>query len=419
MHFRKITRLTVVILFLFGLMGCGTKQQSAQPRHSKSNPVTTSASNKPNHSHQKEPSAQNKTTKQTKTSQSNQKASQKNQSAKTTSSKVSMNKVTALRLADANTGWIGGNGWIAKSNNGGKDWHIQFRGTGTIHQIFALNHQMVWATIGKDAGQSPSFQLIKSTDGGKHWSDQGSVPNDGFLHFVSGNEAFSSHVETFDGGKTWKKIPTPKNSIKHAYFLNRKYGWIITEEKNTFQIKRTTNGGKTWQTVMTRNNTLPGSALIRSAGPNDAWVELIGGHGMTQTSYSLFHTKDGGHHWMLVIANSTAGGGPAPGMPKNYHDGPHNNGSGPGPLYVLNQNIAFMVGACQACMSSTIGWTNDGGHAWVNEAEKFKGIGPVQLAMADAKHGWLITTNVDNKHVSALFTTSDGGHQWKKVHTFH
>ncbi|MFP3381869.1 hypothetical protein SB767_36740, partial [Bacillus sp. SIMBA_069] len=50
--------------------------------------------------------------------------------------------------------------------------------------------------------------------------------------------------------------------------------------------------------------------LIRSAGPQDAWIECIGDTGMTQTSYSLFHTADGGKSWQTVIAKSTAGAGP-------------------------------------------------------------------------------------------------------------
>lgn len=82
---------------------------------------------------------------------------------------------------------------------------------------------------------------------------------------------------------------------------------------------------------MSRNNAanLTGS-VIRSAGANDAWIELIGESGMTQTSYSLFHTKDGGKTWQTVLANSTAGGGPAPGIAAGDTAGPKNTGSKPG-----------------------------------------------------------------------------------------
>jgi photosystem II stability/assembly factor-like uncharacterized protein len=49
---------------------------------------------------------------------------------------------------------------------------------------------------------------------------------------------------------------------------------------------------------MTRTTVAPlNGALIRSAGTDDAWIECIGDSGMTQTSYSLFHTTDGGKHW--------------------------------------------------------------------------------------------------------------------------
>ena len=138
---------------------------------------------------------------------------------------------------------------------------------------------------------------------------------------------------------------------------------------------------------------------------------------MTQTSYSLFHTIDGGAHWQTVIANSTAGGGPAPGFPLSYNDGPHNAGVGPGTLYVVNPNVTYMSGKCNACdKHNSIGWTHDGGKTWVNGKALFSGYGQDLLAFADSKNGWWIIT--DNEKPAVMYTTIDGGVQWKKVFTF-
>jgi photosystem II stability/assembly factor-like uncharacterized protein len=183
-------------------------------------------------------------------------------------------------------------------------------------------------------------------------------------------------------------------------------------------VQKTVDGGKTWQKAMTRTVVSPiTNAVIRSVGVDDAWVECIGDSGMSQTSYSLFHTSDGGAAWQTVIAKSTAGGGPAPGFPMNYSGGPDNGGSKPGDLYVVDPKTAFMGGYCPACdKANTIGWTKDGGKTWTKGAAQYPGFAGGLLAFADGEHGWWICT--DNAEPSVMYVTSDGGKSWQKAHTF-
>jgi photosystem II stability/assembly factor-like uncharacterized protein len=76
-----------------------------------------------------------------------------------------------------------------------------------------------------------------------------------------------------------------------------------------------------------------------------------------------------------------------------------------------------MGGQCMACdKPNSVGWTKDGGKTWVNGNQTFEGFGAELLAMADANQGWLICT--DPLKSSVMYTTSDGGVQWKKVYTF-
>jgi photosystem II stability/assembly factor-like uncharacterized protein len=332
--------------------------------------------------------------------------------SKEVSPNVPMDKVTAVRLASPDAGWVGGNGWIARTDTGGKAWAVQYAGTGTIHQIFALDADHAWASIEED------MSLLSTIDGGLHWTKSSSVPNLGFLHFVNLTEGYSANSKTIDGGKSWTRLAVPNKIVGDAYYHDKDHGWAVTQSDKAFQIERTIDGGKTWNIVMSRKaeSSLNG-ALIRSAGVNDAWVEWIGDSGMTQTSYSVFHTNDSGSHWQSVIANSTAGGGPAPGFPSNYTDGPANQGSSPGPLYVVDPKTAFMGGQCMACdKPNTVGWTLDGGKTWVNGKQTFPGFGAELLAMADTNQGWLICT--DAVAASEMYTTSDGGVLWKKVYTF-
>ncbi|WCK56335.1 hypothetical protein PP175_10690 [Aneurinibacillus sp. Ricciae_BoGa-3] len=325
---------------------------------------------------------------------------------------IRMDKITALRLVNARSGWVAGEGWIAKTENEGKTWTVQYRQAGTIHQVFALNSTDVWATI------SSSYNLLHSTDGGKHWISIGKVPNHGFLHFISNNEGFSGNAETVNGGKSWTALPVPPHAVGYPYFHDKDYGWIVTQETDQIHVQRTKDGGKTWLTVMSRKTQNPiNDAQVQSAGIDDAWIKLVGDSGMSQTSYSLFHTINGGKNWRTVIANSTAGGGAAPGFPMGYIEGPKNSGSKPGAMYVVDSRVTFMGGQCDSCdKPNTIGWTTDGGQTWVNGKQSFAGYGTQLIGMVDAKHGWWICT--DNARPSVMYATSSGGNNWRLVHTF-
>ncbi|TBL78607.1 hypothetical protein [Paenibacillus thalictri] len=345
-----------------------------------------------------------------------------NSPSRPASENTPMSEVTAVRIIDPASGWTGGNGWIARTDNGGKAWAKQYEGKESIKQLFALNGKEVWSVTGNGGASGTNaaerLQLLHSTDGGKKWSSAGTVPNGGFLHFVSSQEGFAANAHTIDGGKSWEQLTVPSPIVGDAYFHDKKNGWAVAADNGKLLVKRTTDGGATWQNVMSRDSAAPvNGALIRSAGVNDAWIEVIGDSGMSQTSYSLFHTPDGGKSWVTVIANSTAGAGPAPGFPAGYNDGPKNNGSKPGMLYVVDTNTAFMSGFCPACdKPNTVGWTHDGGKTWNNGTESFGGFGGSLLAMADSNNGWMITT--DRTEPSIMYTTSDGGKHWTEAHKF-
>jgi photosystem II stability/assembly factor-like uncharacterized protein len=330
---------------------------------------------------------------------------------------VTMGTITALRLADFQTGWAGGEGWIARTDNGGESWVTQLDHNYIVKQLFALNNKSAWATL--DSGNPKSLLLYQTSDGGKTWSEAGTVPNSGYLHFISKKEAFSGNARTTDGGKTWVTLSVPDPIVGDAYFHDRSNGWVVTQGGDKFNFLHTTNGGKSWHYVKSKATVaLVTGVVIRSAGKNDAWIELIGGSGMSQTSYSLFHTMDGGKTWLPVLANAGAGSGPAPGYKTDEKTKvPANAGSGPGTLYVVNTKTAFMGGVCMACENSnTMGKTFDGGKTWVNFKAEFPGYGTQQIAAADANHIWWI--NTDYTAPSVMYKSSDGGKHWSKVHTF-
>lgn len=323
-------------------------------------------------------------------------------------SKVSMKNVSALRLINNESGWTGGEGFISRTDNGGKNWTVQMKLQGIVKQIFALNDQEAWAVTEDRA-------LYRTLNGGSEWRKIGKAPNDGFLHFTSSDIGFIGYALTQDGGKTWTQLNTPDGTVGEVYFHDKSIGWAVSQLKdNSFQLMKTSDGGMTWKKTATKETTDPlGGAIIRSMGKQDAWVEVIGGSGMNQTAYSLFHTSDGGQTWTTVIANSTAGGGPAPGYPEGDSDAPKNEGVAPGPLYVVNRNTALMGGYCAPCdKPNTVGRTTDGGKTWENGKQALEGSSGQLLAMADENNGWMIT--LDSEKPAVLYKTTDGGLHWKK-----
>ncbi|OXM87694.1 WD40/YVTN/BNR-like repeat-containing protein [Paenibacillus rigui] len=327
-----------------------------------------------------------------------------------------MSHLTAVRAIDPSSGWVGGDGGIARTDDGGKQWKMQYSGKDKIAQIFALNGQDAWGMIEKSA-DGTKRELIQTSDGGAQWTTVGPLPNPGFVHFVSKQEGFAANAYTKDGGKSWQSLAVPDHMVGDAYFHDKTNGWAVTAEDKKILVKRTTDAGKSWTTVLSRDtSTFLNGTVIRSAGADDVWVELIGDSGMSQTSYSLFHSSDGGKNWQPVLSNSTAGAGPAPGFPADY-TGTKNAGSKPGELYVVNPKAAFMGGYCPACDNpNTVGYTTDGGKTWVNGKEQIPGSSGAMLAISDPQNGWLISKDAANP--SVLYTTADGGQHWKAVHTF-
>lgn len=423
MKYKKGKMLTALGLGLALILGgCGS-EENQNPKQTSDVSIADKGQSKSETSNTKQHSGKNETagSNQSSETQTNVGKTSSNSSKTSTpptnisNKKINMSDVTAVRLADPQIGWVGGDGWIAKTVNGGKNWAVSYQGIGTVRQIFALNQQNVWATI--DQGGN-SLRLLQSKDGGLHWTLIGTTPNKEFLHFISGDTALSGNAYSLDGGRTWHPISTPKNMVDQAYFHDLKNGWAVTESNKVLTVQKTTDGGKTWRPVLTKKLASPlEGVIIRSTGVHDAWIECIGDSGMNQTSYSVFHTADGGNSWKTVIANSTAGGGPAPGFTQKDNKGPKNKGSKPGPLYVVSPQVAFMGGTCPACDNpNSIGWTKDGGKTWVNSKETFKGYGESYLAIADKNHGWWIMT--ENNKPSIMYTTSDGGTHWTKVHIF-
>ncbi|MFD0679583.1 MULTISPECIES: WD40/YVTN/BNR-like repeat-containing protein [unclassified Paenibacillus] len=337
---------------------------------------------------------------------------------------------TAVAFVSATEGWAGGNGFISHTTDGGQHWDKQYSGTGNIALFSFLSDKpkVGWAYegemngpgAGSPAGSPKKSNLLHTVDGGASWTViNPSAALGKEIHFISEQEGFSGNKTTQDGGKTWKELPVPAEISGEAYFNSSSVGWAVVNNGDKFQIEHTKDGGKTWQSVYSQPvGSILNGAVIRSTNKDDVWIQLIGDSGMTQTSYSLLHSKDGGNKWIPVVANSTAGGGPAPGYQSGSENVPKGPGNSPGQLLPLSPQAAFMLGYCRACGDAgevSVGWTLDAGTNWTNGSQKLPGQDAV-ASFVDDKQGWLLTYAYSKP--SVLYKTTDGGKQWSKLYSF-
>ncbi|UOF91290.1 hypothetical protein LSG31_03255 [Fodinisporobacter ferrooxydans] len=326
---------------------------------------------------------------------------------------------TSVSFLNNQEGWIGGQGFILHTSDGGQKWYEQYHGPYMITAIQFHDAAHGWAlgTHMDDTGAVQTNVLLQTTDGGNHWAMISDVQSGSTLRFTSNTDGFYGGHMTTDGGVTWKRLQIPDYlQTVGTYFDDATTGWSVVRDKTNYKIERTADGGKHWNIVFQRPTAFPiAKAWIQSTSAEDAWVMIYGGSGMTQTSYTLLHSSDAGAHWTPVILQSTAGGGPAPGYSEQASKGKAGPGSKPGDWVAFNSKSMILAGVCPACEGHGtvgIGFTTDGGITYTNTKNKFPGQ-ESSVSFLNPKDGWLLTNSP-----SILYSTNDGGQTWTTVYQF-
>ncbi len=323
--------------------------------------------------------------------------------------------ISALWFTAPTDGWLGGNGTIRHTADGGRTWQTQRCGPGTVRALDFINAQDGWAVT-----SGPSL-LLRTTDGGAKWkavaAPAGSLRS---LSFVNGNDGFaiepafslSALVATTDGGASWHPVPIPATAASAACFENATVGFVASIGTQGLRLWRTEDGGRTWLGPVNVGGPDAGAQLSCSP-PQGAWLLVDGDVGMSQESYSVFHTVDGAT-WTAVAALPTAGAGPAPGSPKGVPEPPLMVGPR---IQALPSGQAYLIGECFVC---------DRGNPQVRGA-LLAGSGPVATLppLKTPAHlgAWFATSASglwlalpSNGDVARILDSSDGGAAWSTVY---
>jgi len=144
---------------------------------------------------------------------------------------------------DENTGWIGGDGGLYSTTNGGSTW-MQQLSIPSFYFIYFINSTTGWA----DARYG---YVYKTTNAGSLWNLQNSTSGSTFytLKFFDANTGwaigdYSAIIKTTNGGQNWlsqeTQIQGNNEWLRSGSFINVNTGWAIGYNG---MVLKTTNSG--------------------------------------------------------------------------------------------------------------------------------------------------------------------------------
>lgn len=325
--------------------------------------------------------------------------------------------ITALSFVSGRTGYIGGNGFIDRTDDQGGNWRRVYRGSLRIQQFDFLTPQTGFALATTPAsGENPGAALLLKTDnGGWTWN---AVPD--FLppqtvrvHFIRNSLGYAaaespgfSLWRTGNEGLSWSPVKLPTGA-QTADFADQNRGWSVIAGTSGYTVERTVNGGRSWspQTAVSFAGVF--SARLAAVSRNDVWLLVRGQPAMNQQSYVLYRTNDGGFTWRPVAAHFVH----PPHVPQLAANGP---GALAGALDAVTGHFAALVGVDPAIYFGlvTVGATGPGGQ-WVNSLAAVEGQSGL-LSFANSRDGWLAATPWQGP--STLYETTDGGRRWFQIY---
>jgi photosystem II stability/assembly factor-like uncharacterized protein len=337
----------------------------------------------------------------------------------------------AVSFVSSSTGWIGGDGTILATTDGGKTWQRQYSGRA---QISALS--FISPAVGYASGVDPipgTGILFGTRDGGRTWSQLGEPRSPARqISFASALVGFAMSggsplqgngatertppffggrlATTTDGGKSWHVLDAP-TLVDSTCASNTQHVWAAYQAA----VLRSDDAGDSFSNVFSPQIDTKGVwyATVECSGADVAWVQFAGAATGEQRAYVVYRTSDAGQHWQPVLANKRASDA-YPHLEGSPADGP---GPWPGPFSVVDANSAFFLGACPQCGSRgavSVTGTNDGGKTWqsISTVPDVTLAGPVAMSFPDSQHGWVVGTSVSGAPVIAA--SADGGITWTK-----
>ncbi|WP_162426582.1 YCF48-related protein [Pontibacter pudoricolor] len=343
--------------------------------------------------------------------------------------------INTVNILHADTIYLTSNKSLLKSTDGGANWNIvtiQAPNTSplTVTKSFFLNSKVGHAVCNNG-------YILKTINGGTSWYVTESVnffPAGYFtVYFVNSKVGFASRahsaiLKTTDGGESWFELPNTTDAIYSFSFLTESIGYITGDHG---VIHKTTDGGATWQWVGFQNGRIAGSSMygihftdenvgyatgmrgriIKTTDGGKTWKEnsftynnINDMHFPTNTTgyalgSELYKTTDKGENWTTINT----------GLDESYH------------YYRLAQFFSADTGYVvthQGLYSNSVDQllrTNDGGTTWTKLKLHTYGIRISSMHFLNQQIGYVCT---DSWTGNGFLKTINGGVTWQKVSGF-
>jgi len=277
----------------------------------------------------------------------------------------------AINFIDKDTGIaVGDGGTILKTTDGGKHWSTQNSGTrNDLHGIAFSDSQTGVAVGGYGT-------ILMTTSGGEHWSTQSSgTRND--LHGIAFSDSQTGVavgvggkiLKTRDGGESWSVQSSRRTGASlYAIAFSDSQTGVAVGVGGT--ILKTTSGGEYWSAQSSGTNSILSGIAFSDSKAGVA----VGGGGTT-----ILKTRDGGESWSTQSSGTDAW----------LND-----------ITFSDSQKGLAVGT-----GGTILKTKDGGESWSVQSSG-TGTDLYAIAFSDSQTGVVIGT------AGKILKTRDGGESW-------
>jgi photosystem II stability/assembly factor-like uncharacterized protein len=240
-----------------------------------------------------------------------------------------------LSVVSENVAWVSGmRGSVAHTLDGGAHWVLDTVPTAEKHDLRSI--AATSARVAHAMSIGDSSRIFRTTDGGKHWTQQFmSLKKGSFFdairfwdekHGIAVSDPVDGKflfVTTSDGGDTWQEIPSAvlPNALPNegAFAASGSclevWGsgdvWLATGGASAARVYHSPDRGKTWTVHDTPIRVGAASTGIFSVAFRDATHGAIAGGDYTKPALAgrnLALTSDGGRTWTLVDSTTSPAG---------------------------------------------------------------------------------------------------------------
>jgi photosystem II stability/assembly factor-like uncharacterized protein len=243
------------------------------------------------------------------------------------------------------------------------------------------------------------FSVVEITYRGQRYICIATSPNEGRIWYISKNSMIPTYL-------MWPlDAPISPNEVAF-HFLNSSSGWFLVEEKNSIEILKTNNEGKTWiehKIRMNARSTSAGNIFVDFNNMQNGWILVSSNPALQLVSSSLYSTNDGGTTWTKIHAKNIPISGKSTG------------------ITFINKNTGFLTkNYPDTSPNIPLYATFDSGQNWTKAHVKLpfdkksflysNAYPPVFFSQSNGL--FLVTFMQTHGTRAAVYTTTDGGHQW-------